>query len=219
MERTIKVTGKGNLRIKPDTVRMMISQTGITKDYAKTLELSARSKNMLNEKLVELGFHQDDLKTMLFSVDVDYESYKCGDEWSRRFNGYAFNHRLKLELPVGDERLGKVMYVLAHCPGETEFGLMYTVKDPEKYKNELLADAIRDSSEKARVLTRTAGVDLGEIQSIDYSWGEIEFVNRPVGMPRLDCCKSSTVNEQYDLDIEPDDIEASDTVTVLWEIR
>lgn len=219
MERTIKVTGKGDLKIKPDTVRMMISQTGITKDYAKTLELSAKSKDMLNEKLVELGFQKDDLKTLLFSVDVDYESCKCGDEWQRRFKGYAFNHHLKLELPVGDDRLGKVMYVLAHCPGETEFGLMYTVADPEKYKNDLLASAIRDSSEKARVLTQAAGVELGEIRNIDYSWGEIEFVNRPVGMPRLDCCKSAAPNEQYDLDIEPDDIEASDTVTVLWEIR
>lgn len=34
------------------------------------------------------------------------------------------------------------------------------------------------------------------------------------------CCKTeSTLCGSYDMDIEPDDVEVSDTVTVIWEIE
>ena len=32
------------------------------------------------------------------------------------------------------------------------------------------------------------------------------------------CLAYPTADESYDLDIEPDDIDVSDTVTVVWEI-
>ena len=49
------------------------------------------------------------------------------------------------------------------------------MKDPESAKNELLGKAVKDAKEKAAVLTSAGGVTLKDIQSIDYSWGEIEF--------------------------------------------
>lgn len=57
-----------------------------------------------------------------------------------------------------------------------EFSIEYTVADVEKCKNELLHKAIEDSIQKAQVLTIAANVKLGEIQAIDYSWGEIGIV-------------------------------------------
>lgn len=49
-----------------------------------------------------------------------------------------------------------------------------------KSKNELLAATVKDSQAKASVLTEEAGVNLGKIITIDYSWGEIDFVSRPL---------------------------------------
>lgn len=63
---------------------------------------------------------------------------------------------------------------------------------------------------------------LKDIQSIDYSWGEIDFEYRPMNRMLMadECIGMSTAEQKasYDMDIEPDDIEVSDTVTVLWEI-
>ena len=39
---------------------------------------------------------------------------------------------------------------------------------------------MEDSKNKAEVLSKAAGVTLGDIQIIDYSWGEIDFVTRPM---------------------------------------
>ena len=41
MERTIRVTGKGKLAVKPDMVRLLINLEGVFGDYEKTLKQSA----------------------------------------------------------------------------------------------------------------------------------------------------------------------------------
>ena len=60
---------------------------------------------------------------------------------------------------------------LAHCPVSPEFSIEYTVSNPEAAKNKLLGEAVKDSMSKAGVLAAAAGVTLGDIVNIDYSWG------------------------------------------------
>ena len=63
-----------------------------------------------------------------------------------------------------------------------------------------------------------AGVSLKDIKNIDYSWGEIQFEYAP--MNRNMFCNKVMADGAgaFDMDIEPDDISVSDTVTVVWEI-
>ena len=86
----------------------------------------------------------------------------------------------------------------------------------------MICSAVNVSKEKVSVLTQAAGVTLKDIQSIDYSWGEIDFEYRPMNRMLMadECLATPMVAEgaSYDMDIEPDDIDVSDTVTVLWEI-
>ena len=98
--------------------------------------------------------------------------------------------------------------------------ISYFVKDPESSKNELLGKAVADARGKASVLTSAAGVVLKDIQSIDYSWGEINFEYQPMGkaMPMENCLMEDASADRYDMNLEPDNIEVSDTVTVIWEI-
>ena len=69
---------------------------------------------------------------------------------------------------------------LAKCPLQPEFRLSYTVKDPEAAKNELLGKAVADAQQRALVLTQAAGITLKDIQSIDYSWAQINFEVEPM---------------------------------------
>ena len=107
---------------------------------------------------------------------------------------------------------------MANSDLNPELRLGYTVRDKESAKNELLGKAVADAEEKAHVLTAAAGVQLRDIRRIDYSWGEVDFEVRP--MRNMVAMKSAAVDESfgYSMDIEPDDINVSDTVTVVWEI-
>ena len=128
---------------------------------------------------------------------------------------------MKIEFDSDNERLGKILYALARCELHPEFTISYTVKDQEAAKNELLGKAVADAKEKANVLAKAADLQLKEIQTVDYSWGEISMEVRPVGgmlrankMMAAECAEDAA----YGMDIEPDDITVSDTVTVVWEI-
>ena len=153
-------------------------------------------------------------------MDSEYESYRDkNNNYKQRFAGYRFRHTLRVEFDSDNDRLGKVLYALANCRIEPEFRISYTVKDPEAAKNLLLGKAVADAKEKAAVLTAAAGVALKDIQSIDYSWGEISFECTPMNRMLMADCKGAPVEGAgYAMDIEPDDIEVSDTVTVVWEI-
>lgn len=219
--RTIRVTGKGQIRVKPDMTRIMLSLEGQYPEYDETLRRSSQDTEKLRDLLSVFGFERSDLKTVTFSVDTEYESYKEKGTYKQRFAGYKFNHLMKLEFDSDNARLGKVLYALANCDVKPEFRLSYTVKNPEAAKNELLGRAVTDAKEKASVLTNASGVTLKEVQSIDYSWGQIDFEVRPMNRMLLmeDTCAAPSPGACYDLDIEPDDIDVSDTVTVIWEIE
>lgn len=221
MGRTIKVTGKGKVSVKPDTIRLIITQTNVVKDYEATIKESADMKASLNESLVKIGFEKDDLKTLMFNIDTETESYQANDKsWKQRMLGYRYTHRMKLEFPSDSNMLGKILATVANSVGKPEFSISYTVKDPEAAKNELLRKAVEDSKAKAEVLTKAAGVSLGNIMSIDYSWGEIEFETRPINDLKLRSFAAPMVEfcDSIDIDIEADDIDVTDTVTVVWDI-
>lgn len=220
MERTICVTGKGSISVKPDMIRLLLTLEDMYDTYENTLEQSTMQVELLKDCFEKLGFARTDMKTLSFNIDTEYDSYQDRQKvWKKRFMGYKFVHRLKIEFDADNKRLGQVLYALAHSPIKPEFRINYTVKDTETAKNKLLGKAVIDSKEKAKVLTEAAGVTLGDIMKIDYSWGEITFLSEPMQKCMSlaeDCCVSSG---SYDIDIEPDDIDVTDTVTVVWRIQ
>lgn len=220
-KKIIRVTGKGNIKVKPDMTRITITLEDWYKDYGETLKRSAEDTGILKDLLGKHGFEKSDVRTLAFNVDTKYESYQASDKsWKQRFVGYEYRHVLKVEFDSDNDRLGKIMYSLANAEDiRPEFRLSYIVKDKEASKNELLGKAVADAKAKAMVLTQAAGTTLKDIQSIDYSWGEINFEISPMhGNVYMDCCEDGEMLGKYDMDIEPDDIEVSDTVTVVWEI-
>ena len=218
--RTIRVTGRGQMKVHPDMTRIIITLEGRHKEYGETLQRSSRDTEKLKDLLVEFGFERSVLKTLNFGVDTEYETYKERGEYKQRFVGYKFRHLLKLEFDSDNKRLGKILYALANCPLNPEFRIAYAVKDQEATKNTLLGKAVKDAMGKADVLAGAASVTLKGIQSIDYSWGEINFEVSPMrnDMMMEKRMAPMAAMDSYDMDIEPDDIEVSDTVTVVWEI-
>lgn len=220
MERTIRVTGKGKVSLKPDRIRLTITQTGLCAAYDTAVAESADRKQDMNALFAALGFEKSDLKTLSFNVDTQYESYQDKNHvWKQRLEGYRYTHRMKIVFPADHELLGKVLYAISHCPGAPEFSIEHTVSDPEEAKQQLLARAVIDSRRKAEVLTAAAGVSLGQLLSIDYSWQEIDFVSHPMdGAFLCDGVPAPTDAKSYRMDIEADDIDVEDTVTVVWNL-
>lgn len=223
----LRVTGKGKVSVKPDLIRIRMEIEETEPDYESAVKTSSDATTEVKEALGKLGFEKSDIKTLLYDVQTVYESYQTNDRsWRKRFVGYKYNHKMKFEFPADNEKLGQVLFAIAHCNTTPEFNIEYTVADPEAAKDELLKNAIEDSMHKAYVLANVAGAKLDEIISINYSWGEIDFVTRPFEEIRSnalydceeDCCME-VLPSGYGMDVEADDIKVTDTVTVTWSMK
>lgn len=220
--KTIRVTGRGTIKVHPDTTRLTVFLKGSYPEYHEAVRGSARDTESLRDIFEGFGFAPSDLKTLSFAVDAQYEDHRERGVYKRRLVGYEYRHSMKVEFDSDNDRLGKILYALARCPAKPEFRLGYTVKDPETVKDELLSRTVADAARKADVMARAAGAALKGIQNIDYAWGSVSLEVHPMsGAFEADDEEIGEFAEactSYDVSIEPDDIEVSDTVTIVWEI-
>lgn len=217
-ERLIRVTGKGTLRLTPDTTQLLIQLEAVCPDYGETLLRSARDTDALKSALQPFGFAREDLKTLDFQVNTEYEGYQQDGVYRQRFVGYRFHHTLRLSFPSDNDRLNGVLRALQQSGVSPEISIDYTVKDTEAAKNKLLGKAVEDAAAKASVLASAAGVELGKIETIDYSRAEIDFTVRPMNrMMKMDELAAPNA-AGFAPDIQPDDVTVTDTVTVTWRI-
>ena len=221
MERTIRVTGRGRISVSPDTIRLIIRSTGTYKEYSKALEASVEDTEILRKAVVKAGLRSEDLKTNDFFVNTEYESYREEyDGWSQRLKGYSYHHNMFIMFPKDNDMLGRLLTELSLCGIHAEFEIVYTVRDQEELRNELLRRAVKDSRTKAKILTEASEVSLDEIMSIDYSWQETDFQTTPLRLAKMDMAyRGDTEESGIDLDIEAADITHEDTVTVVWSIK
>ena len=114
-------------------------------------ERSGQERQTLQGVIREFGFAENDLKTLNFNVDPEYEGYQEGNVYKQKFKGYRYYHQLKLEFPSDNERLGKVLYALAKSGLTPEFNISFFVSDPESVRN-----AVRSVLEITRKVEETA---------------------------------------------------------------
>lgn len=72
MERTIRVTGKGKLAVKPDLIELTLSIKDIKKEYDELLKRSSSATNEVKELLEKIGFELKRYKTKSF--DIQYRN-------------------------------------------------------------------------------------------------------------------------------------------------
>ena len=104
------------------------------------------------------------------------------------------------------------------CIAEPELNVQFTVKDKEAVDAALLQSACANAKAKAEILTKASGVTLGDLVSIDYNWGELHLYS-PTHYEMDPPCMARASAAPTAMDIEPDDIDVSDSVTFVWEIR
>ena len=219
MPRTITVKGMGRVTTAPDYVVISMSLEAHEKDYEATMELAAKKIEQLNASLEEIGFEKKSVKTTNFNVRTDYEREKDRNgNYKSVFNGYICSHRLKVEFDFDTKRLAQTLYAISRCLAQPELSISFTVKDPSAVNKELLKSATINAKEKAQILCEASGVELGQLLTIDYNWGELNIVSHTDYMLE-EKCMAMPVGGLADMDIEPDDIDVSDTATFVWEIK
>ena len=216
--KTITVKGVGSAASKPDLVLLSIALRSINMDYERSMKEAADKVSELNESLIPLGFEKEAIKTTDFHVDTEYESKKDRyGNYYREFQGYAVTHDMKLSYDFDTKLLSRVLTAIALCASQPEISVRFTIKDPSAVRKLMLENAAKNAREKAEILCKASGVELGEIVTIDYNWGEVNVFSSTRYSALEECALGCS--DGINMDIEPDEINASDTVTFVWQIK
>ncbi|MDO5558611.1 MAG: SIMPL domain-containing protein [Oscillospiraceae bacterium] len=217
MDKTITVKGAGKVSARPDLIIISINLEAQSQDYENTLAIADNKLEKLRSNIQKSGFGHDDLKTESFDIMPQFESIqdKSGN-YKRVFKGYRCPHSLKIEFDYDMNRLSQLISVLAHSDAQPEFSISFSVRDKEAAQAQMLKRAAENARQKAQILCEASGVVLGELITIDYNWGEIDFYSKTSYEMNNKCMMPC---EARSIDIVPDDIDMSDTATFVWTIN
>jgi len=213
--RELVVKGIGKAAASPDLIVLAMNIETTEPEYEKAMQRGASVLDALRAAVVSAGHDGKDLKTASFNINATYESYKVKETWKQRFVGYTCSHGLKLEFDLDMPKLGVTLGAIAGCDASPNFKIKFGVKDPSAVSEQLLESAVENAKWKATVLAKAAGVKLGAIQRIDYNWSDIHLHSDTDFMLR----EAAPRYMALDIDIEPEDINVSDTATVVWAIE
>lgn len=218
MERTITVNGTGKLFVSPDLIVVSLIVESRSMEYDKTIENASESINDIKYRLKSVGFDENALKTTDFNVRADYRNERTEDgTYKNVFNGFVCTQGAKVEFDFDNKLLSKVISVVAKSDAEPRISLTFTVKDTNKVKDELLVLMVNDATHNAEVIANACGVKLGDISSITYGQGNFSPISR-MHYSIENKCMAFAANADFEADIEPENIELTDSATFVWNI-
>lgn len=214
MQKVITVRGQANVKVKPDYVIVLINLETRNMAYSESMAEAARRVESLKEALKRVGVDTEDLRTTNFHVDTDWEWLKDekGNCKEHVFRGYEVHQDLKIGFDFYRKRLIGILAAIAQSNVDPEFRVQFTVKDTSAVRDELFAKASANARKIADGLCRGVGKKLGDVLNINYSWQEIEIYSEA---GRYCNCIGTTGSAP---DINPDDLDASDSVVFTWEL-
>ena len=216
--RTIRVTGKANMKVAPDQTKVNLTIRGFAMEYGEALAKSVEDTKQVKDAISFCGIDRESLKTENFYTSE--KTKRVEDQYgnsSYRHIGYDVTHYMSFIFDNNNELLGKVLYELSKLKINPRINVSYVVKDPEIYKVDLIGEAVNDARRKAKAMTQASGVKLGEIIRMDYSYETITFESRQYLDIECSEMRYSTAGA-FNIDMTPKDVNMSDTVTIEWMI-
>lgn len=213
----ITVKGVGTVKTKPDFVYISLELNSLDSEYTAAVNKANERIEKLQNALSAVGYAKDDLKTLNFNVLTEYDYVQKNGRNERVFRGYNCSYSLKLGFDFTAKALANTLTAIANSGADAEFSISFTVKEPEKVSEALLASATENARKKAEILCKASGKTLGELVSIDYDWSEVSVYSDSgyalAAAPRM--MKADACVPEF----TPDDINSSDSVAFVWEIN
>ncbi len=214
-ENLIRVTGSGTIHVVPDVTRVELSLVSLHDSYEEAYKQAKSDTDKLREMMEELKLDTTLPKTK--SLDINKKSNSNYDRNNHyvgeTFLGFELRHYVKIDLGMDNVLLNSLVRLIGCKLKQAEINIGYTVKDPRPAQLKMLERAVKDAKEKATIMATASGCKLGAVNHIDYSVNELHVYSQARNIHDCDeamCCEESS------LDITPDDLAASDSVTVVW---
>lgn len=168
--RTLTVTGSGTVYLTPDVAYINVGVHTENPDIAQALADNNRQAQAVVDALENLGVAAEDIQTSSFSI----WSMQDYDEMGQTYIKYTVDNTVYVT--VRDlTRLGSLLDTVVGAGANNINSIQFDVLDKAAAQAEARQMAMDNAAALAGELAGTAGLKLGEIQSITYS----DFASTP----------------------------------------
>ena len=164
-ERTIIITGKSELNISPDMIRLSFKIIIQETAYSQVLNFLSDNANSLIDVLTSHGFNTNEIKTTRYTIHR-WTKYQNGQELNL---GYEGEYSLFVEFKIDNAKINEIINHITEKVPCVSINISYSCSKLEQYDKKLLELAIKDAQDKAKFIAKTSGVKLKQILNINYS--------------------------------------------------
>lgn len=173
--RSITVSGMAERKVVPDEAHITVNLNAQDKEMATARKVHQEKLAKLMDLVKKADIEERKVRTQSANIQPVYTYRNDGKGNSQRvFEGYRV--QTNLDITVGDTaKLGGLMDAISSAGFEqganTEWGnlisVYYTLSDPDKLRDEMLAQAIANAKTKAESMADAAGAKLGNVYQIN----------------------------------------------------
>lgn len=222
----IMVKGDGKKFYKPDQVVLSINFFVNEKSYEKALEKGTKSVEVFVEEVLgKLSVDRENLKTRNFRISqnirFDYQTKKQID------CGFDYSQSATLKIDYDMKKIANFINEVSQLDNPPKYNMMFSIKDQENAKKEVMNEAYNKAKEKAEVIALSAGKKLKDCVKVDFRPfdGNIYSNSR---LSDTDLFESEQAigsaymkQKQATADViqntfTPEDVEISETLYCLW---
>ena len=213
-EKIIRVTGKGTVHIAPDITRVTVNIKSLGRTYPELYQRAQLNLQELGNIVEKHGLPKKLPKTISFDIDKhEVAKYDAKGNFNGYvFEGYELKQEIKIDLGMDTKVLASIVQLIGQLLTDAQINIGYTVKEPRPAELRMLEKAVKDATEKADIMAKAAGCKLGLVKEIDYSEQHIEIYSQVREMS----CAEAPCADEASLDINPDDLAATQRVTITW---
>jgi uncharacterized protein YggE len=206
--RTITVTSTATVKTAPDEAVVDLGVSTESPDSAQAFAQNATDMQAVLDALKAAGLDQKDLQTL--DVSLDQKVVDRGKPGEHR----VFVASNRIEATVNDlSTVGSVIDAAVRAGADSVRGVQFQLADPNTVRTDALASAVRGARAKADALAEAAGTQVVRVVTIQEE--SYRFPTYRAAVPFAGAAVSDQVITPI---VPPDSLEASVTVSVVWEI-
>ena len=214
INRTIAVSGKGEVYAKPDIALVTFSVTTEDKTVARAMKINSNKMNAVLDAIKKQGVKSEDLKTTNFAIAPRYEwrkNTKLYPSGTRVLVGYDVSQSLQVKIR-DMQKIGDIIQLATNAGANQVGNLYFTFNNPQQLKDQARGEAIKEARIKAKELSSQLGVGL--VRIMNFSENK-ESIPRYYGLERAVAMPGGGETPQ----IETGQNKIESNVTITYEIR
>ncbi|MDQ0314090.1 SIMPL domain-containing protein [Amorphus orientalis] len=182
------VTGYGEAAGKPDMATVRLGTVSEADEAADALEENSRNVQSVVDAIKQAGIEARDIQTSGFSVSPRYVNRE-NETGAPTIDGYRVSNTITARVRDLD-KLGTLLDTLVKAGANDIGGIQFEITDTSKLEDTARIAAIADARHKAEIFAEAAGVELGQVRSIDEGGAGSP---RPQPMMRMEAMSASSV--------------------------